>query len=77
MPRGPNGEKRHADTVLNAVLIGRIAAGEVEDLPSRFAPYSAKGSKSVAKPELERRYLIIRLSMRRFTRLTDNFEKQS
>jgi hypothetical protein len=31
----------------------------------------------VAKPELERRYLIIRLSMRRFTRLTDNFEKQS
>ena len=34
MPRGPKGEKRHADTVQNAMLIGRIATGEVEDTPS-------------------------------------------
>jgi len=32
MPRGPKGEKRHADTVQNAMLIARIATGEVEDL---------------------------------------------
>ena len=31
MPKGPNGEKRPADSVGLAVLIGRIATGEVED----------------------------------------------
>jgi hypothetical protein len=31
MPKGPNGEKRPADAVGLAVLIGRIATGEVED----------------------------------------------
>ena len=33
MPKGPNGEKRPADAVGLAVLIGRIATGEVEDDP--------------------------------------------
>ncbi|KQT05931.1 MULTISPECIES: hypothetical protein [unclassified Bradyrhizobium] len=42
MPKGPKGEKRHADTVQNAMLIGRIATGEVEDTPSK-APNRAKG----------------------------------
>ena len=32
MPRGPNGEKRPADAIGNAVMIGRIATGEIEDL---------------------------------------------
>ena len=32
MPKGPNGEKRPADAVGLAVLIGRIATGEVEDV---------------------------------------------
>lgn len=32
MPKGPKGEKRHADTVKNAMLIGRIATGEIEDI---------------------------------------------
>jgi hypothetical protein len=45
MPRGPKGEKRHADTVQNAMLIGRIATGEVEDTPSK-APNRAKGGKA-------------------------------
>ena len=31
MPRGPKGEKRHADVNRNAVLIGKIATGEVAD----------------------------------------------
>jgi hypothetical protein len=44
MPKGPRGEKRHADTVQNAILIGRIATGEVEDTPSK-APNRAKGGK--------------------------------
>ena len=46
MPRGPKGEKRPADTVQNAMLIGRIATGEVEDTPSA-APNRAKGGKAV------------------------------
>jgi hypothetical protein len=33
MPKGPNGEKRPADAVGLAVLIGKIATGEVDDAP--------------------------------------------
>ena len=32
LPKGPNGEKRPADAVGLAVLIGRIATGEVRDV---------------------------------------------
>ena len=31
MPKGPNGEKRPADVIGAAVMVGRIATGEVED----------------------------------------------
>ncbi len=33
MPTGPKGQKRPADAVGLAVLIGKIATGEVEDAP--------------------------------------------
>ena len=32
MPRGPKGEKRPADAIGNAIMIGRIATGEIEDI---------------------------------------------
>jgi hypothetical protein len=32
MPRGPKGEKRPADAIGNAVMIAKIATGEIEDL---------------------------------------------
>ena len=32
MPTGPKGQKRPADAVGLAVLVGRIATGEVEDI---------------------------------------------
>jgi hypothetical protein len=32
MPRGPKGEKRPADATGNAVMIARIATGEIDDL---------------------------------------------
>lgn len=36
MPKGPNGQKRPADAVALAVMVGRIATGEIEDeMPSR------------------------------------------
>jgi hypothetical protein len=31
LPKGPQGQKRKADVIGNAVLIGKIATGEVED----------------------------------------------
>ncbi len=31
MPKGPDGQKRKADVIGNAVLIARIATGEVSD----------------------------------------------
>ena len=33
MPRGPKGEKRPADVIGAAVMVGRIATGEIEDKP--------------------------------------------
>jgi hypothetical protein len=33
MPRGPKGEKRPADVNARAVLIAKIATGEVDDTP--------------------------------------------
>jgi len=32
MPRGPKGEKRPADTNAAAVIVGKIATGELEDV---------------------------------------------
>jgi hypothetical protein len=32
MPRGPKGEKRPADTVQNAMLVAKIATGEIADI---------------------------------------------
>ncbi|MEP7350503.1 MAG: hypothetical protein ABI668_11225 [Sphingorhabdus sp.] len=40
MPKGPRGEKRPADAIGLAVLIGKIATGEIED--------DADGTKSAA-----------------------------
>jgi hypothetical protein len=31
MPRGPKGEKRPADTVQSAIMVGRIATGEIDE----------------------------------------------
>jgi len=31
MPRGPRGEKRPADVIGNAIMIAKIATGEIED----------------------------------------------
>jgi hypothetical protein len=32
MPRGPKGKRRPADVIGAAVMVGRIATGEIEDL---------------------------------------------
>ena len=32
MPRGPKGEKRPGDAIGNAIMIAKIATGEIEDI---------------------------------------------
>ena len=54
MPKGPRGEKRPADVVSAAVMVGRIATGEIEE-PARNVSTEAnrrgglQGGKARAK----------------------------
>jgi hypothetical protein len=32
MPRGPKGERRPADAIGNAIMVAKIATGEIEDV---------------------------------------------
>lgn len=45
MPKGPRGEKRPADAVGLAVLVGKIATGEVEDTRDDGKNYHRAGGK--------------------------------
>lgn len=53
MPKGPRGEKRPADAIGLAVMVGRIATGEIEDerdeLKSAAAQLGSKGGKKRAE----------------------------
>lgn len=48
MAKGPKGERRPPDVNARAVMIARIAVGEIEDAPSK-APKRAKGGRKGAK----------------------------
>jgi hypothetical protein len=41
MPKGPRGEKRPADVIGAAVMVARIATGEVEDPKTEKNPHAA------------------------------------
>lgn len=45
MPKGPQGQKRPADAIGLAVLVGRIATGEVEDTPDESKAHHREGGK--------------------------------
>jgi hypothetical protein len=45
MPKGPNGQKRPADAIGLAVLIGKIATGEVEDTRDDVSSAAAQMGK--------------------------------
>ena len=45
MPKGPNGQKRPADAIGLAVMIGKIATGEVEDTRDDVASAAAQMGK--------------------------------
>jgi hypothetical protein len=46
MPKGPQGQKRPADAIGLAVMVGRIATGEIED--RRDDPEAKKAAKVAA-----------------------------
>lgn len=50
MPKGPQGQRRKADVIGNAVLVGKIATGEVEDSTTlaAMARQSRAGKKGSA-----------------------------
>jgi len=52
VPKGPNGQKRPADAIGLAVMIGKIATGEIEDeresLSNAAAEMGRKGGKARA-----------------------------
>ena len=53
MPKGPRGEKRPADAIGRAVMIGKIATGEIEDerdpVASAAAEMGRRGGKTRAE----------------------------
>jgi hypothetical protein len=50
MPKGPNGEKRPGDVIGAAIMVAKIATGEVEDnaTPADKAHHSRGGKKGGA-----------------------------
>ena len=49
MPRGPNGEKRPADTIGAAVMVAKIATGEIEEDLPKNRPGKVNGGKARAE----------------------------
>ena len=53
MPKGPQGQKRPADVIGAAVLVGKIATGEAEETPepvkSAAATLGSRGGQARAK----------------------------
>ncbi len=54
MPKGPNGEKRPADAIGLAVMIGKIATGEIEDERDPVASVAAEMGRRGGKARAEK-----------------------
>lgn len=53
MPKGPNGERRPADTHSCAVMVAKIATGEIGDTPG-VAPGRRRSGEAGAKARAEK-----------------------
>jgi len=49
MPKGPRGEKRPADVIGNAVIVAKIATGEIVEKPRTVTNFGSPGGKARAK----------------------------
>jgi hypothetical protein len=45
MPKGPQGQKRPADAIGLAVMVGKIATGEIDDNPTTGSDAQREGGK--------------------------------
>lgn len=65
MPKGPHGEKRPADVIGAAVMVAKIATGEIEDpksKPSRQRAAQAGGKARASQLSEKERKEIARLA---------------
>ncbi|QDX24820.1 RNA-binding protein [Sphingomonas suaedae] len=53
MPKGPRGEKRPADAIGLAVMIGKIATGEIEDERETLSSAAAELGRAGGKKRAE------------------------
>ena len=53
MPTGPQGQKRPVSPVANAVMVGRIATGEMTKTPSENPIAELRPAAGEASPESE------------------------
>ncbi len=53
MPKGPRGEKRPADAVSRAVMVARIATGEIEDERDSLSSAAAELGRAGGKKRAE------------------------
>ena len=53
MPKGPNGEKRPADAIGLAVMVGKIATGEIEDEREALSSAAAEMGRAGGKKRAE------------------------
>jgi hypothetical protein len=53
MPKGPRGEKRPADAIGLAVMIGKIATGEIEDAREGLSSAAAELGRAGGKKRAE------------------------
>ena len=71
MPKGPRGEKRPADVIGAAVMVGKIATGEIEEAPKpksgrvRSGHAGAKARAKSLSPK-ERQAIAKKASMKRW-----------
>lgn len=63
MPKGPNGEQRPADTNACAVMVGKIATGEIDD-PKKADRGSAGGKARADRMSSERRIEVAKRAAR-------------
>jgi hypothetical protein len=49
MPKGPQGQKRPADVIGTAVMVGKIAVGEIVEILSDGKEYAREGGRKGGK----------------------------
>jgi len=53
MPKGPNGQKRPADAIGLAVMIGKIATGEIDDTTEMLSSAAAEMGRAGGRKRAE------------------------